>query len=152
MERCGLNFLLLKRQGSTLQSYQVLQLCSVGAHLCICTVDFNSASLVQHSSSIPPQVGIIESTTRLISHRPCLVHLWSQWGAYCVCSFSVQRELKSTVYMCTIQTSPYWTELQDIQYMLPAVRGKHVQAFIHTSHILRVQNYFAQACLALFIG
>ena len=36
------------------------------------------------SSSITPQVRIIESTTRLISHKPCLIHLWSQWNTYCV--------------------------------------------------------------------
>ena len=49
---------------------------------------------------ITVEIGLISTvlvqyhlTTRLISHKP-----WSQWNAYCVYSFSVQRELKSTVF------------------------------------------------------
>ena len=41
------------------------------------TVDFNSPSLntVVVHSSIPLQVEIIQSTTSLISHKPCLIYL-----------------------------------------------------------------------------
>ena len=49
-------------------------------------LSLNTSQLLVYSS-IPPHVGVIESTTRLICHKPYLIHLWSQWSqwnAYCV--------------------------------------------------------------------
>ena len=68
------------------------------------TVDFNSPSLntVVVHSSILPQVEIIQSTTRLISHRPGLIHLWSQWNAYCVPASSWNHKTKSLPFSSKI--------------------------------------------------
>ena len=43
------------------------------------------------------RVVIIESTTQLTSHTPCLIHLWKSMKCLLYTLLNVQRELKSTV-------------------------------------------------------
>ena len=92
------------------------------------TVDLNT-SLVCSSWF---NTTIMESTTRLISHKPCLIHLWSQWNAYCVqLQCSKRAESNSRLVPRRLQATGH----------RPQATGRRPQA---TGHVARYNATEAQ--------